>query len=174
MRKCWYTAFFPFFTMFSTPLRDQSHSLIHILFVLCRRFRLMSLKLYCLVIHIFHKTFEIGCVWSKGSGERLQGHHGPLVIIFQRFEASDFKNIEKQCVLNINTNQLPSWLGVLIKVMLHLMLRYVVCVFEIASQCTSISHNSMFMLMNCSDFDGINLKIVKQMCVNTLFIHTKT
>ena len=23
---------------------------------------------------------EIGCAWSKGSGERLQGHHGPLVI----------------------------------------------------------------------------------------------
>ena len=22
---------------------------------------------------------EIGCAWSKGSGERLQGHHGPLV-----------------------------------------------------------------------------------------------
>ena len=78
MRKCWYPAFFPFFTMFSTPLRDQSHSLIHILFVLCRRFRLMSLKFYCLVIHISHKT-ENGCAWSKGSGERLQGHHGPLV-----------------------------------------------------------------------------------------------
>ena len=46
MRKCWYPAFFPFFTMFSTPLRDQSHSLIHILFVLCRRFRLTSLKFY--------------------------------------------------------------------------------------------------------------------------------
>ena len=72
--------FFLFFTMFSTPLRDQSHSLIHILFVLCRRFRLMSLKFYCLVIHISHKTLEIGCAWSKGSGERLQGHHGPLVI----------------------------------------------------------------------------------------------
>ena len=68
--------------MFSTPLRDQSHSLIHILFVLCRRFRLMSLKFYCLVIHISHKTLEIGCAWSKGSGERLQGHHGPLVFSF--------------------------------------------------------------------------------------------
>ena len=79
MRKYWYPAFFPFFTMFSTPFRDQSHSLIHILFVLCRRFRLMSLKFYCLVIHISHKTLEIGCAWSKGSGERLQGHHGPLV-----------------------------------------------------------------------------------------------
>ena len=79
MRKCWYPAIFPFFTMFSTPLRDQSHSLIHILFVLCRRFRLMSSKFYCLVIHISHKTLEIGCAWSKGSGERLQGHHGPLV-----------------------------------------------------------------------------------------------
>ena len=22
---------------------------------------------------------EMGCAWSKGSGERLQGHHGPLV-----------------------------------------------------------------------------------------------
>ena len=82
MRKCWYPAFFPFFTMFSTPLRDQSHSLIHILFVLCRRFRLMSLKFYCLVIHISHKTLEIGCAWSKRSGERLQGHHGPLVYQF--------------------------------------------------------------------------------------------
>ena len=39
----------------------------------------MSLKIYCLVIHISHKTLEIGCAWSKGSGERLQGHHGPLV-----------------------------------------------------------------------------------------------
>ena len=84
MRKCWYPAFFPFFTMFSTPLRDQSHSLIHILFVLCRSFRLMSLKFYCLVIHISHKTLEIGCAWSKGSGERLQGHHGPLVSIHLR------------------------------------------------------------------------------------------
>ena len=83
MRKCWYPAFFPFFTMFSTPLRDQSHSLIHILFVLCRRFILMSLKFYCLVIHISHKTLEIGCAWSKGSGERLQGHHGPLVCFSQ-------------------------------------------------------------------------------------------
>ena len=79
MRKCWYPAFFPFFTMFSNPLRDQSHSLIHILFVLCRRFRLMSSKFYSLVIHISHKTLEIGCAWSKGSGELLQGHHGPLV-----------------------------------------------------------------------------------------------
>ena len=79
MRKCWYPAFFPFFTMFSTPLRDQSHSLIHILFVLCKRFRLMSLKFYCLIINISHKMLEIGCAWSKGSGERLQGHHGPLV-----------------------------------------------------------------------------------------------
>ena len=67
------------FTMFSTPLRDQSHSLIHILFVLCRRFRLMSLKFYCLVIHTSHKTLAIGCAWLKGSGEGLQGHHGPLV-----------------------------------------------------------------------------------------------
>ena len=67
--------------MFSTPLRDQSNSLIHILFVLCKRFRLMSLKFYCLVIHISHKTLEISCAWSKGSGERLQGHHGPLVIM---------------------------------------------------------------------------------------------
>ena len=25
---------------------------------------------------------EIGCAWSKGSGERLQGHRGPLVINF--------------------------------------------------------------------------------------------
>ena len=82
MRKWWYPAFFPFFTIFSTPLRDQSHSLIHILFVLCRRLRLMSLKFYCLVIHISHKMLEIGCAWSKGSGERLQGHHGPLVCIF--------------------------------------------------------------------------------------------
>ena len=65
--------------MFSTPLRDQSRSLIHILFVLCRRFRLISLKFYCLVIHISHKRLEIGCAWSKGSGERLQGRHGPLV-----------------------------------------------------------------------------------------------
>ena len=24
---------------------------------------------------------EIDCAWSKGSGERLQGHHGPLVIL---------------------------------------------------------------------------------------------
>ena len=24
---------------------------------------------------------EIGCAWSKGSGERPQGHHGPLVPI---------------------------------------------------------------------------------------------
>ena len=24
-------------------------------------------------------TLEIGCAWSKGSGERLQGYHGPLV-----------------------------------------------------------------------------------------------
>ena len=79
MRKCWHPAFFPFFTMFSTPLRDQSHSFIHILFVLCRRFRLMNLKFYCLVIHISHKTFEIGCAWSKGSCEQLQGHYGPLV-----------------------------------------------------------------------------------------------
>ena len=67
--------------MFSTHLRDQSHGLIHILFVLCRRFRLMSLKFYFLVIHISHKTLEIGCAWSKGSGERLHGHHGPLVLI---------------------------------------------------------------------------------------------
>ena len=65
MRKFWYPAFFPFFTMFSTPLRDQSHSLIHILFVLCRRFRLMSLKFYCLVMHISHKTLEIGCAGQK-------------------------------------------------------------------------------------------------------------
>ena len=28
---------------------------------------------------------EIGCAWSKGSGERLQGHHGPLV-----FEKASF------------------------------------------------------------------------------------
>ena len=81
MRKCWYPAFVPFFTMFSTPVRDQSHSLIHILFVLCRRFTLMSFKFYCLVIHISHKTLEIGCAWSKGSGERLQGHHVPLVCL---------------------------------------------------------------------------------------------
>ena len=81
MRKCWYPAFFPFFTTFSIPLIDQSHSLIHILFVLCRRFRLMSLRFYCLVIHISHKTLEIYCAWSKGSGERLQVHHGPLVYI---------------------------------------------------------------------------------------------
>ena len=78
--------FFPFFTMFSTPLRHQSHTLIHILFVLCRRFRLMSLKFYCLVIHISHKTLEIGCAWSKGSGERLQGHHGPLVLSYRETE----------------------------------------------------------------------------------------
>ena len=25
---------------------------------------------------------EIGCGWSKGSGERLQGHHGPLVSLY--------------------------------------------------------------------------------------------
>ena len=95
MRKCWYPTFFPFFTMFSTPLRDQSHSLIHILFVLCRRFRLMSLKLYCLVIDISHKTLEIGCAWSKGSGERLQGRHGPLV----RFSHSiHYQAPEQSCV----------------------------------------------------------------------------
>ena len=40
----------------------------------------MSLKFYCLVIHISHKMLEIGCAWSKGSGERLKGHHGPLVV----------------------------------------------------------------------------------------------
>ena len=83
MRKCWYPAFFPFFTMFSTPLKDQSHSLIHILFVLCRRFRLMSLKFYCLVIHISHKT-EIGCAWSKCSGERLKGHYGALAEMYPK------------------------------------------------------------------------------------------
>ena len=26
---------------------------------------------------------EIGCAWSKSSGERLQGHHGPLVFQVQ-------------------------------------------------------------------------------------------
>ena len=26
-----------------------------------------------------HKMLKIGCAWSKGSGERLQGHHGHLV-----------------------------------------------------------------------------------------------
>ena len=26
---------------------------------------------------------EIGCAWSKGSGERLQGNHGPLVVKFE-------------------------------------------------------------------------------------------
>ena len=25
---------------------------------------------------------EIGCAWSKGSGERLQGHHGPFVLVY--------------------------------------------------------------------------------------------
>ena len=45
----------------------------------------MSLKFYCLVIHISHKTLEIGCAWSKGSGERLQGHHGPLVYVISLF-----------------------------------------------------------------------------------------
>ena len=40
----------------------------------------MSLKFYCLVIHTSHKRLEIGCAWSKGSGERHQGHHGPLFL----------------------------------------------------------------------------------------------
>ena len=40
----------------------------------------MSLKFYFLVIHISHNMLEISCAWSKGSGERLQGHHGPLVM----------------------------------------------------------------------------------------------
>ena len=88
MRKCWCPAFFPFFTMFSTPLRDQSHSLIHILYVLCRRFRLMSLKFYCLVIHISHKTLEIGCAWSKGSGERLRAI---MALLFNNFSSPEHK-----------------------------------------------------------------------------------
>ena len=35
---------------------------------------------------------EIGCAWSKGSAERLQGHHDPLVIdkILVVFENGSF------------------------------------------------------------------------------------
>ena len=106
MRKCWYPAFFSFFTMFSTLLRDQSHSLIHILFVLCRRFRLLSLKFYCLVIHISCKTLEIDCPWSKGSGERLQGHHGPLVlyIFLAQIQASHAGEIQHDGKKSISTH----------------------------------------------------------------------
>ena len=46
---------------------------------------------------------EIGCAWSKGSGERLQGLHGPLVLLFQfsltQFTLHQFRNKFLQLIL---------------------------------------------------------------------------
>ena len=94
--------------MFSTPLRDQSHSLNHI-FVLCISFRLMSLKFYCLVIHISHKTLEIGCTWSKGSGERLQGHHGPLVSFSHNVFKDFWRTIGIRCYRSLRITYLACY-----------------------------------------------------------------
>ena len=47
---------------------------------------------------------EIGCAWSKGSGERLQGHHGPLV---SHVSAEVRGENTKKSRLNLGSNSQP-------------------------------------------------------------------
>ena len=63
-------------------------------------------KILLLVIHISRKTLEIDCPWSKGSGERLQGHHGPLVlyIFLAQIQASHAGEIQHDGKKSISTH----------------------------------------------------------------------
>ena len=80
MRKCWYPAFFPFFHNVFYPFERPVPSLDPHIICVMQKVQTDEFKILLFGnTYISHKTLEIGCAWSKGSGERLQGHHGPLV-----------------------------------------------------------------------------------------------